>query len=412
MPDTDTLFVVEDGAVTPVERLAKSHKRFDEAWVRDLLFKTPSVLPTESVLRDAGEFIPIAIEIPLEGSGVADLVGVTAGGYPVVVETKLWRNPQARRSVLAQTIEYVKSIARKDYEWFENLWTTHRTGDGSGSLFEATSNAQSLDLDEPEFIERVGRACRNGDVLAFIVGDGISHGLVELVDHLGRHSAHLRYYVAMLELRCFELSEGRMAVMPHIVQEVQPIERTFVRIEATPGLADQIRLSAVAQSEPAEQTRRRGTLTADEFWQDLESSIGSDDAKQARDFVTDLESKLGFEAHYKASGNLIIKVPAPGDSSTGANVLGIIKDGTAYNPQGRISTPSKWGIPKDRWHAAFDRYNERMHQIDSGFPVDGIHHWGSTKFLPLSTVLSHRDEILAACGSIAAELRALAEEGE
>ena len=43
----------------------------------------------------------------------------STGGYVVVVEAKLWRNPQARRQVLSQTLDYVKRLVQKDYEWLE-----------------------------------------------------------------------------------------------------------------------------------------------------------------------------------------------------------------------------------------------------------------------------------------------------
>lgn len=33
-------------------------------------------------------------------------------GYPTIVETKLWRNPEARRNVVGQLIDYAKDISR------------------------------------------------------------------------------------------------------------------------------------------------------------------------------------------------------------------------------------------------------------------------------------------------------------
>jgi hypothetical protein len=54
-------------------------------------------------------------------TGIENLY-LSTGGYPVIVETKLWRNPQARREVLSQTLDYVKELAGKDFEWFQERW--------------------------------------------------------------------------------------------------------------------------------------------------------------------------------------------------------------------------------------------------------------------------------------------------
>lgn len=47
-------------------------------------------------------------------SGSIDNLYLSTGGYAVLVETKLWRNPQARREVLSQTLDYIKDLARED----------------------------------------------------------------------------------------------------------------------------------------------------------------------------------------------------------------------------------------------------------------------------------------------------------
>jgi len=38
------------------------------------------------------------------------------GGRLAVVEVKLWRNPEARRKVVAQILDYAKELSNWDYE--------------------------------------------------------------------------------------------------------------------------------------------------------------------------------------------------------------------------------------------------------------------------------------------------------
>lgn len=41
---------------------------------------------------------------------------VTPTGRLAVVEAKLWRNPEARRKVIAQILDYAKELSRWSYE--------------------------------------------------------------------------------------------------------------------------------------------------------------------------------------------------------------------------------------------------------------------------------------------------------
>ena len=57
----------------------------------------------------AGDVVPLCRELAIPragGSVFLDMLGVTQTGRLVLVECKLWRNPQARREVVAQIVEY------------------------------------------------------------------------------------------------------------------------------------------------------------------------------------------------------------------------------------------------------------------------------------------------------------------
>ena len=53
------------------------------------------------------------------GHGFIDNLFITPRGDIVLVETKLWRNPQARREVIAQALDYVAALMTMDYASFE-----------------------------------------------------------------------------------------------------------------------------------------------------------------------------------------------------------------------------------------------------------------------------------------------------
>jgi hypothetical protein len=64
--------------------------------------------------------IPVCRELPLEfgfgRTGALDNLFLTRSGGLMLVEAKLWRNPEARRSVIAQAMEYAASLFRLSYQ--------------------------------------------------------------------------------------------------------------------------------------------------------------------------------------------------------------------------------------------------------------------------------------------------------
>ena len=86
----------------------------DEAWLRDFLFTHPAVLPTASIDAAYVDPIPVCRELRTP-AGRIDCLFVTRYGGLVIVECKLWRNPQARREVVGQILDYAKDIAAWDY---------------------------------------------------------------------------------------------------------------------------------------------------------------------------------------------------------------------------------------------------------------------------------------------------------
>src|ERR1700749_185485 len=55
--------------------------------------------------------VPICRELN-PPAGPSDNFMVTPSGLPVLVECKLWRNPEARREVVTQILDYAKELSR------------------------------------------------------------------------------------------------------------------------------------------------------------------------------------------------------------------------------------------------------------------------------------------------------------
>lgn len=98
-----------------LQRVFINERTLGEGWLQELIYTNPSVLPAGEVRADASQLIPIGREVAVE-SGRIDCLYVSPTGTLTLVEAKLWRNPEARREVVAQIIQYADELSRWTYE--------------------------------------------------------------------------------------------------------------------------------------------------------------------------------------------------------------------------------------------------------------------------------------------------------
>lgn len=82
---------------------------FDEGGLQEVLRKHPSVLPLGEDERFSPA-VPVAREACLGPGCYLDNLYASPAGYVTLVETKLWKNAEARREVVAQSIEYAMRL--------------------------------------------------------------------------------------------------------------------------------------------------------------------------------------------------------------------------------------------------------------------------------------------------------------
>lgn len=393
-------------AALPLPRI---HEHFDERFIQELLVGHPELLPAATLRPDVGDLICIGREVPTRDSGIIDNLYLTTSGYIVVVETKLWRNPQSRREVVSQVLDYVKDVVTRDFGWLESVWEAFRKERGlpPQPLLEAMGEAGDDEYDESEFADRVHRVIDRGDIIALIVGDGIDTRLQQLVSHLCRDSAHLRYSLGLVSLRCYQWPDrDEMLVLPELVQEVEPVQRAYVRIEMDAALAEQTRVVSVAEQDDGDEKKRpgRSTLSEDDLYEALATSLGADDTNRVRTFVGEMEA-AGLEADYKSAA-VMLKVPDPSGEANGSSLLAIEKAGRIYNPDhGHRQMIKRWGWERPVVDHVVHTYWRRLNEIDKRFPLTGISHLRRRHFLPLNELVPHLDAIGKALKQAVADIQ-------
>jgi hypothetical protein len=404
------ILITRDRHVRKLDRLPQSHQEFDERYLQELLVEYPELLPIDKLRGDAGSLLCIGREVPVGHSGSVDNLYLSTGGYPVIVETKLWRNPQARREVLSQVLEYTKELVEKDFEWFESVWQefSKKRDLEPERLIAKLDEIGEEELDEVAFVDRVNRALKGGDILSLIVGDGIETRLQQLVSHLCEDSAHLRYSLALIELACYSTGDEQyqqdLFVVPRIIHDVQPVERAYVRIE----LAQELEQKATIKSAVKETERGKGytriNLSEDDFLKNLDEAVGVAVRERVEDFYGRLTTDLDLEPEFKAAA-LMLKMPHPSGEKNGVSLLAIERQGRIYNTSHMRRQLLRWGISEEVALPIVYDYWKALHRIDNRFLERGMSHMKSRQFLPVTELVPNLDQLEKEVRNVVARIR-------
>lgn len=243
---------------------------YNEAWLQALIQAHPETLPVDQIEPGFGPLIPLCRELPLK-CGMLDNFFATPEGGLMLVEAKLWRNPEARRSAVAQAMDYAAAVFRLSYEELEAAVKRARAqaGETAQSLYEIVA-AQQTEFDEAQFVDAVSRNLRRGRAIVAVVGDGIREDLVALADLLQSHAGQ-RFVFALVELAIYDLpaAAGRI-VVPSVLAQTALIERGVVQIEDRPAGSGTIIVREAAASAGATARDRAFGIGEDEFYEHLD----------------------------------------------------------------------------------------------------------------------------------------------
>ncbi len=226
------VFLLERDGCTAIraERLAFGETAGrNEAWLRDTLFKYPELLPLRDIDPSFGPLTPLCTELRTE-AGPVDIAFVNHFGRLTLVECKLWRNPEARRKVVAQALDYARAIRRWSYSDLQR-----QVGAASGLHgnvpFERVL-AQCPGLGEQQFVDDATRAMRSGRFLLVIAGDGIREDVSGIAELINRNASSA-FSFALVEVALYGFDDSSLAIQPRVIAKTQIIERTVVIIRDT-----------------------------------------------------------------------------------------------------------------------------------------------------------------------------------
>jgi len=193
----------EDASGERLQPIEEGDPTYEEPWLQELLRKHPDILPTAEIEPVFHPLIPIGREVATE-TGAIDNLFISHRGYLVLVETKLWRNPKAKREVVAQAIDYSASVSKWSYSRLNDVvraYTRRYEGSELDLLDWVERQYGPVEGGRYFFEDTVAKNLKLGRFLILIVGDRIRQSVVEMLNYINRYP-HLAMNIALVELRC------------------------------------------------------------------------------------------------------------------------------------------------------------------------------------------------------------------
>jgi hypothetical protein len=170
--------------------------------------------------------VPICTELNTT-AGPIDNFMVTPTGLPVLVECKLWRNPEARREVVSQILDYAKELSRWSSADVQRE-VSHRLKRDGNPLLDMVRAVDSA-VDEQHFNDALTANLRRGRFLLLIVGDGIREGVEAIAEYLQLHVG-LHFSLGLVELPIYLMPNGDRLVAPRVLARTALITRNVVAV--------------------------------------------------------------------------------------------------------------------------------------------------------------------------------------
>lgn len=213
----ESLFQLKrSGAPVPVSALQRVTAKglgLQESWFRDAIFAEPELVigPCRTAGRvDADEvWLPWRTETNF-GAGPIDVLLVSSHGRIGIVETKLSYNPQKRREVVAQVLDYALSLQDADREDLPEL-----------------PDSVHAPLEE-DLVE----CLRSGRFLLVIAGDALDPRALRLSQSMLARHLTSEWDLVMVDLNVYrrKQDEDALLVVPELLGMVQSDLRQVVRV--------------------------------------------------------------------------------------------------------------------------------------------------------------------------------------
>lgn len=307
--------LIQNSTATFLNRIALDERAFNEGWIQKLIHDNPNILPVNEIETGFSPLIPIGREVSTNAGNIDNLF-ISPEGYVTIVETKLWRNPEARREVVGQILDYAKELNKWTFTDLDNSVKTFNQLYNNNAEGILSTVHKQIELDETEeqlFIDNISKNLKRGRFLLLIVGDGIRESVEDMVEYLTQYP-QLYFTLALIELQIFAFNktDNSKIIIPQLITRTREITRAIVRIEGTQAADLKINIETDLGTEinkQQAQSNSRLTITAQDFFEQLEKNTDTATIELANQTIKDCE-ELGLVIEWNVS-SFSVKLPDP-----------------------------------------------------------------------------------------------------
>lgn len=226
----DRVFLIRKGEITTIPSRSMSEGLFGKSLedALQMLFEHyPEILPGNQIAagsEDPPRFGLLRREMPVGSSWSLDHLYVDQHGVLTLVETKLTQNPESRREVIGQIVEYAANaqsswnaavIRQSAAEYWD------RRGEALETIIQALIGA---DEDTEAFWELVDAELGSGNIRLIIASDSLRLEVRKMIEYLNSEMRNAQ--ILGLELACFADQDDSVVLAPRLVgQSSQLVEQ-------------------------------------------------------------------------------------------------------------------------------------------------------------------------------------------
>jgi len=189
---------------------AESVKAKAETELQKLLVESPSLIPVGEIREGVSSLVFAVSEFGLPGSGNTDILAFTANGAISIIECKLAVNPESKRKVIGQILEYAAYLWEMRYEEVNTRIRNSREKD----LAELVEEIVAGEWDEESFRSGVEQSLQSGSFILIIVVDEINEDLKRTIRYVNECSESA-FSLHALEMQRFHTDSSEILV-PHL----------------------------------------------------------------------------------------------------------------------------------------------------------------------------------------------------
>lgn len=208
----------------------------DEATLHHLIQENPQLLP----LAGSPRLTVLGSQIRL-GSGLADILAVEPSGRPTIIEVKLGRNPEARRSVVSQILAYAASLQGLDVDYLEQVPLRKPLADaGYESILNAVQD-QDLEgeIDPDSFTASLQGYLDQGDFRLVLVLDEVSGELERMIAYLDAITVQA-LTIDLITLKVYDVKGAKVALPQRVSPDLSAMIPQTTTARARPGASRRI----------------------------------------------------------------------------------------------------------------------------------------------------------------------------